>query len=88
MKRGFGPLHLDSPHVGQSLPMPVVFERAEPQRWEYHVVTIDPREDEPLDEAVLSKLGGEGWLLAGVLPSHTLGAAGGKIVYYFVRSAD
>jgi hypothetical protein len=67
--------------------MPVVFERAEPQRWEYHVVTIDPREDEPLDEAVLGKLGGEGWLLAGVLPYPTSGASG-KIVYYFVRSAD
>jgi hypothetical protein len=87
MKRGFGPLHLDSPHVGQSLPMPVVFERAEPQRWEYHVVTIDPREDEPLDEAVLGKLGAEGWLLAGVLPYPT-GSASAKIVYYFVRSAD
>jgi hypothetical protein len=86
VRRGFGPVHLDPPFGGQSLPMPVVFERAEPQRWEYHVVTIDPREDEPLDETVLGKLGAEGWLLASVLPPS--GGASAKIVYYFVRSAD
>ncbi len=84
---GFSPAHLEPPHTAQSLPMPVVFERAEPQRWAYHVVTIDPREDEPLDETVLTRLGGEGWLLAGVLPYPT-GNVSMKLVYYFVRAAD
>ena len=34
----------EQPGSGHSLPMPVVFEAAPPQRWEYHTVTIDPRE--------------------------------------------
>lgn len=67
-----------------SLPMPVVFDDVGPQRYEYHVVGIDPREDEPLDEGALQALGKDGWLLAGILPP-----AGNspRIVYYFVRPA-
>jgi hypothetical protein len=87
-RQGFGFVHLETPYGGRSLPMPVVFDRAEPQRWEYHVLTIDPREDEALDETVLGKLGAEGWLLAGVLPYPSGGADSAKIVYYFVRAAD
>jgi hypothetical protein len=65
-----------------SLPMPVVFEDAGPQRYEYHVLSLDPREDEPLDESALLALGKEGWLLAGLLPPFGSSA---RLVYYFIR---
>jgi hypothetical protein len=66
-----------------ALPMPVVFDEMGPQRYEYHVVNIDPREDEPLDETALQALGKEGWLLAGILPPAD--GASRRIVYYFLR---
>ena len=73
-------------HTASPMPTPIVFERTEPQRWEYHVVTIDPREEAPLDEARLGELGAEGWLLAAVLQFPT-GAAPTRLLYHFVRSA-
>lgn len=75
----------DQPLGGHSLPMPVVFEAAPPQRWEYHVVTIDPREENPLAEDRLAALGQDGWLLAGILHFPTA-ATPTRITYYFVRS--
>lgn len=66
------------------LPAPMVFEPAEPQRWAYRVVRIDPREDEPLDETVLNSLGAEGWLLAGIIAPRE----GRELCYYFVRAAS
>ena len=68
-----------------SLPMPVVFEPLGPQRWEYHTVSLDLREDEPLDETALNALGNDGWLLAGMLPTESM--ARGRLIYYFVRAA-
>jgi hypothetical protein len=68
-------------------PTPIVFERADPARWEYHVVAIDPREDEPLDEQSLTALGGESWLLANVLTIPS-GQTISRIYYYFVRQAE
>lgn len=69
------------PHV------PMVFDPpAKPPQWEYHVITIDPREDEPLAGAPLAALGADGWLLAGILQSPA-GNAVERIVYYFVRPA-
>jgi hypothetical protein len=65
------------------LSMPVVFDEVGPQRYEYHVVSLDPREDEPLDETALQALGKEGWLLAGILPPAD--GAAKRIVYYFLR---
>ena len=65
------------------IPAPMVFEPAEPQRWAYHVVRIDPREDEPLDETALNALGAEGWLLAGIVAPRE----GRELYYYFVRAA-
>jgi hypothetical protein len=66
------------------LPAPMVFEPAEPQKWAYHVVRLDLREDEPLDEASLAALGKEGWLLAGLIEPRE-----GRpyLYYYFVRAA-
>ena len=75
--------------AGQSvmLPLPMVFETAPQPKWEYHTVTLDPREESPLGEAQLNELGGEGWLLTG-----TAQFPGGervtRITYYFVRFAE
>jgi hypothetical protein len=70
-----------------SVPTPIVYERvSEPQRWEYHCVTIDPREDEPLDERALNALGSEGWLLVSVTRLEGEGEPA-RLVYYFMRPA-
>jgi hypothetical protein len=66
-------------------PMPIVYERADPPKWEYRLVTIDPREDEPLDEPALAALGAEGWLLVGIL-QHPAGERA-HLLYHFVRAA-
>lgn len=79
-------LSAEPPQPSAPLPTPIVFERSEPQRWEYHVATIDPREESPLDDADLATLGAEGWLLAGIVHFPT-SAAPTRILYYFVRSA-
>ena len=63
----------------------MVFEPASRPTWEYRVVTVDPREDEPLGEARMAELGTEGWLLAAVL-DHT-SQPRGRVYYYFVRTA-
>jgi hypothetical protein len=66
------------------LPAPMVFEPAEPQKWAYHVVRLDLREDEPLGEDTLATLGKDGWLLAGLFEPRE-----GRpyLYYYFVRAA-
>jgi len=70
-----------------SMPTPIVYERvSEPQRWEYHSVTIDPREDEPLDERALNALGSEGWLLVSVATLQGEGEPT-RLIYYFMRPA-
>lgn len=76
-----------APRGPANFPMPIVYERvAEPPRWEYHTVTLDPREDEPLDERALNALGAEGWLLVSVIQPHGEGGAS-KLIYYFMRYA-
>jgi hypothetical protein len=77
----------EAPHQSPLIPAPVVFEPAEPQKWEYRTVSIDLREDEPLDGAPLAALGAEGWLLAGILQPPVAGGASPRVTYYFVRSA-
>ena len=78
----------EAPHQSPLIPAPMVFEPAEPQKWEYRTITIDPREDEPLDGAPLAALGAEGWLLAGILQPSTTGGSSPRITYYFVRAAQ
>ena len=68
-------------------PTPIVFEPAAPARWEYHVVAIDPREDEPLNEQALEALGRDGWLLANILTLPS-GQTISRIYYHFVRQAE
>ena len=77
----------EAPHQSPLIPAPVVFEPAEPQKWEYRTVSVDLREDEPLDGAPLAALGVEGWLLAGILQLPSSGGASSRVTYYFVRSA-
>ncbi len=63
----------------------MVFEPASRPNWEYRVVTVDPREEEPLGEARMAELGADGWLLAAVMD--LTGHPRGRLFYYFVRSA-
>ena len=70
-----------------TLPLPMVFESAPQPKWEYHTVTLDPREQLPLDETQLNELGGEGWLLAGIA-EFPGGERVTRITYYFVRFAE
>lgn len=71
-----------------SLPIPMVYER-DPQRaqWEYRVVSVDLREEPPLDDERLASLGAEGWLLAGAIQPPSAREAAHTIIYYFVRQA-
>ena len=75
----------EAQHQSPLIPAPVVFEPAEPQKWEYRTISIDLREDEPLDGDPLAALGAEGWLLAGIL-QHGAGGSSPRVTYYFVRS--
>lgn len=70
--------------VRQPLPIPMVYEDAPVAQWEYHVLTIDAREEELPDEAQLNALGKEGWLLAGMLEQRS-SREHGLVYYYFVR---
>lgn len=74
-----------SPPFG--VPTPIVYERATGRpSYEYHSVTIDLGEDEPLDEIALGALGSDGWLLASVTRvERERGSA--RLTYYFVRPA-
>jgi hypothetical protein len=63
----------------------MVFEPASRPNWEYRVITVDPREEEPLGEARMAELGGEGWLLAAVMDLAS--QPHGRLYYYFVRTA-
>lgn len=72
--------------VQPALHVPMVYESvaASPVQWEYRVVSVDPREEAPLDEERLSALGAEGWLLVGLLePSQPESRP--RVYYYFAR---
>jgi hypothetical protein len=71
-----------------SLPLPIVYERVTDRaRWEYRVVSVDLREEPPLDEERLGALGAEGWLLAGAIQPPVARDVSHTIIYYFVRQA-
>ncbi len=73
-------------HPINSLPMPMVYEDVplRPTTWEYHVLTIDAREESLPDAVILNDMGKEGWLLISVLEQRT-SAASFLVHYYFVR---
>jgi hypothetical protein len=81
----FGYLRDDSGSGSSMLPPPVVFEPIPPQKWEYRVITVDLREQPPLDDAQLNELGAEGWLLVGVVTLPARESA--RLAYHFVRAA-
>jgi hypothetical protein len=58
--------------------------RVELANWEYHVLTIDAREETLPDAARLNELGREGWLLVGIVDQGATGRSS-LIHYYFVR---
>jgi hypothetical protein len=82
------PLAQDPPGKSSqtSIPLPIIFEDAPPPKWEYRTITIDPREEAPLDEVRLNELGADGWLLAGIA-DFPGGERVTRIIYYFVRFA-
>jgi hypothetical protein len=67
-----------------AFPIPRVYEKAQPLRWEYHVLTIDTSEAALPDATQLNELGREGWLLAGVVDQAKTGRSS-LVHYYFVR---
>ncbi len=84
-----------APHrlLNQDMPLrsfptaaPIVFERTDPPKWEYRVITVDLREEAPLDDDRLAALGADSWLLAGLIPISTRDTLP-RVVYYFVRPA-
>ena len=63
-------IHLsEQPNVRHTLPIPMVYEHVstEPIPWEYHLLTIDTREQALPDVTQLNELGRVGWLLVGIL---------------------
>lgn len=66
--------------------VPMVYEKFEPTptRWEYHVLTVDTREQELPDAIQLNELGSKGWILVNVvdLPTSSF------VYFYFVRQAE
>jgi hypothetical protein len=76
----------EQPDVRRPLSVPMVYERVpmEPAYWEYHVLTIDAREEALPDVARLNELGREGWLMVRVLDQGATGRSS-LVHYYFVR---
>ncbi|GAC1656002.1 MAG: hypothetical protein NVS4B12_28540 [Ktedonobacteraceae bacterium] len=66
--------------------VPMVYEKFEPTptRWEYHVLTVDTREQELPDAIQLNELGSKGWILVNVvnLSTNTF------VYFYFVRQIE
>jgi hypothetical protein len=55
--------------------------------WEYHMLSVDTREEESPTEASLNKLGAQGWMLVSVLEQR-LSESGSRVHYYFVRQQE
>lgn len=74
-----------------AMPLPIVYENVPvtPPAWEYDVLTVDTREAELPDAALLNEKGSQGWLLVGVVEQKGASEKSGKEVrfvhYYFVR---
>ena len=66
--------------------IPMVYEKFEPTptRWEYHVLTIDTREQVLPDTTQLNELGNKGWILVNVVDQST----SSHVYFYFVRQME
>lgn len=69
-----------------SLPIPMIYEQVPVQqlKWEYHLLSIDPKEVEFASIEQLNALGREGWVLVSILDERAIGN-GSTVHYYFVR---
>jgi hypothetical protein len=74
----------ERPDVQPLVHVPRVYETIQPPNWEYHVMTIDTREETLPDVVQLNALGQEGWILVSVLDERTT-SKGSRLHYYFVR---
>lgn len=75
--------------IQSSLHIPTVYEAipSTPMLWEYHVVSVDTREDALLDAAALNELGNQGWLLSNIWEQR-LSSTGSRVYYHFVRQRE
>ena len=66
--------------------VPMVYEKFEPAptRWEYHMLTVDIREQELPDTTQLNELGSKGWILVNVVDQTT----SSYVYFYFVRQIE
>ncbi len=64
--------------------VPMVYEKFEPSptHWEYHVLTVDTREQELPDAVKLNELGSKGWILVNVQPTNS------HVYFYFIRQME
>ena len=67
--------------------IPMVYEKIDsvPTQWEYHVLTIDTREQALPDADQLNALGRDGWIMVSTLDQQRSG--GFQVLFYFVRQA-
>jgi hypothetical protein len=65
----------------------MVYKSLPPLRWEYHVLSIDPREEELPGTERLNELGRDGWVLTSLLDER-INNSGKQIHYYFVRQSE
>jgi hypothetical protein len=75
--------------VQPTLHVPVIYENVPTSlpQWEYRVISVDTREQKPLDEASLNESGTQGWLLVNVQEERSA-EAGTRLHYYFVRQKE
>ncbi len=74
----------EKPEGRAALYVPMVYENVEPvpMRWEYHVLTVDTREQAVPDASQMNELGGKGWILVNVLN------VSATVSFYFVRQIE
>lgn len=80
------PTEPEHPASAPMVPTPMIYEDARPARWEYRVVTVDLREEAPLDDERLGELGAEGWILTCVLPLPSGSDPVRRLLYHFARA--
>lgn len=87
--RSLSSQRMERPEGQPSVHIPMVYEKIapEPVRWEYHVLTIDTREQFLPDAERLNALGREGWILASMLDERATGRSM-LVHYYFARQAN
>ena len=80
------PRMMEKPEGRSMSYVPMVYEKFEPTptRWEYHLLTIDTREQELPDTVQLNELGSKGWILVNVVDQPT----SSHVYFYFIRQME